>query len=368
MTVIILFTYGISLVNWRDTGLLNRELKIYERLAAEYDLTFKLLTFGDKSDLNISISSKKIQIVPIYTFIKKSKFESINYIKSLFIGFKFKKLGIEKHSIIKTNQLWGAWVGIVLKLTSKSKLLVRTGYDLLTFKTLQQKAPYKIFIFKNFTRLALKYSDYYVVTSYRDKEYLQTLFPKYKMKLAVIKNYVEITPQSNLVNNEKIISVGRLEKQKNYEYLVKEMSNSSWTLDIVGEGTQKESLNKLIRIHKSNVNLIGTMSNTNLLKKLTEYKLYVSSTLYEGNPKSILEAMAAGCVVIAPKVTGVTEIIEHGVNGFLYELKEKELSELLNNINNYKLNEISKMAKKYILENHDIKIILQKEYALYSKL
>ena len=67
--------------------------------------------------------------------------------------------------------------------------------------------------------------------------------------------------------------------------------------------------------------------------------------------------MAAGCVVIAPNVIGVTEIIDHGVNGFLYELKENELSNFLKNVNDYKLNEISEMAKKYILENHDINII-----------
>lgn len=368
MTVIILFTYGISLVNWQDTGLLNRELKIYERLATKYNLTFKLLTFGDESDLDIAIPSERIEIVPIYTFIKKSKIETINYIKSLFIGFQFKKLSIDKYSTIKTNQLWGAWIGIVLKLASRSRLIVRTGYDLLTFKTLQKKNPYKIFLFKVLTRISLKYSDCYVVTSNRDKEFLQLLFPKYKNKLIVIKNYVEITQQKNLLNNEKIISVGRLEKQKNYEYLIKEISNSNWSLDIVGEGTQKESLNQLIKDHKSNTNLIGAMDNTNLLKKLTEYKLYVSSTLYEGNPKSILEAMAAGCIVIAPNVIGVAEIIDHGVNGFLYELKENELSNFLKSVNDYKLDEISKMAKRYILENHDINIISEKEYSLYAKL
>ena len=368
MTVIILFTYGISLVNWQDTGLLNRELKIYERLAAKYNLTFKLLTFGDESDLDISIPSERIEIVPIYTFIKKSNIETINYIKSLFIGLQFKKLSIDKYSIIKTNQLWGAWIGIILKLASKSKLLVRTGYDLLTFKMLQKKTPYKIFLFKALTRISLKYSDYYVVTSNRDKDFLQSLFPKYENKLIVIKNYVEITQQRNLLSNDKIISVGRLEKQKNYEYLIKEMSNSNLTLDIVGEGTQKESINELIKNHESNVNLLGAMDNKSLLKKLTEYKLYVTSTLYEGNPKSILEAMAAGCVVIAPNVNGVNEIIDHGVNGFLYELKENELSNFLKCVNDYKLDEISKMAKKYILENHDINIISEKEYSLYSKL
>ena len=77
--------------------------------------------------------------------------------------------------------------------------------------------------------------------------------------------------------------------------------------------------------------------------------------------------MEAGCLVISPNVIGVAEILDHGVNRFLYELKENELSNFLKSVNDYKLDEISKMAKRYILENHDINIISEKEYSLYAK-
>ena len=46
---------------------------------------------------------------------------------------------------------------------------------------------------------------------------------------------------------------------------------------------------------------------------LPDYKYFVTSTLYEGNPKAILEAMASGCVVVAPNVPGVNEVIKHKV-------------------------------------------------------
>ena len=369
MTVIILFTYGISLVNWQETGLLKRELRIYEQLATKYNIKFKLLTYGDISDLKIPILSKGIEVVPIYAYIKKSNIKAINYFNSLFIGFRYRKFGIEKNSIIKTNQLWGSWVGIVLKLNTSSKLLVRTGYDLLTFKKLEQKESYKIYLFKTLTKASLKFSNCYVVTSNRDREFLQSLFPKYKEKIIVIQNYVESTPlKETKYKKDRIISVGRLEKQKNYEYLIRELSGSKWILDIVGEGSQREFLTKEIDNFKSNVNLIGTFNNEELLEKLTEYKFYVSSTLYEGNPKSILEAMAVGCIVIAPKVVGVNEIIDHGVNGFLYDLKENKLNDLLVSLDGYKLDEISEMAKKYISDNHDFNLILEKEYSIYSKL
>ena len=124
--------------------------------------------------------------------------------------------------------------------------------------------------------------------------------------------------------SDRIISVGRLEEQKNYLYLIKSFANSELEIDIVGQGSKKEEL-VIIRVYKSRINFLGRLGNDELIKKLGEYKYYVSSTLYEGNPKAILEAMAAGCIVIAPNVEGVHEIIENRHSGILYNFTEDNL-------------------------------------------
>ena len=45
-------------------------------------------------------------------------------------------------------------------------------------------------------------------------------------------------------------------------------------------------------------------------QELLKYKIFVSSSNFEGNPKGILEAMASGCVVIAKDNINISEIIE----------------------------------------------------------
>ena len=46
MNVIILFTYGVSLNDWYESGLLGRELKLYEEIARSNNIKYRLFTYG----------------------------------------------------------------------------------------------------------------------------------------------------------------------------------------------------------------------------------------------------------------------------------------------------------------------------------
>ena len=115
---------------------------------------------------------------------------------------------------------------------------------------------------------------------------------------------------------------------------------------------------------KTNVNFVGKMNNDLVLEKLQNHQIYVSSTLFEGNPKSILEALSAGCIVIAPNVVGVDEIIKDQQNGFLYEPYPTELRNILNKILNYDLETVSKNAVEFISKNFAIDVVAKKELKL----
>jgi len=369
MTVIILFTFGISLKNWEESGLLTRELKIYKKLYEQENIKFKFITFGDASDHQVKLNCKGFEVIPIYEYFKKSNYNFINIFKSFFYGFKHRTLKIDDKDIIKTNQLWGAWVGIVIKILNKNKLLIRTGYDLLSFKKYQEKNFLKIFLFKCLTFLALVFCDKYIVTSKQDFNFLSKTFPKFINKLLIIPNFVETIKSQDILDRERsLITIGRLESQKNYSYLIKELRNSDWRLDVVGKGSLLLELTNEAKLFNTNTNFLGVLENDKLLKLVGNYQFFISSTLFEGNPKSILEAMSAGCVVIAPNVVGVKEIINNGSNGILYDLKENALKNLLENILDYDLKNISKSAKSYIKENHDFDLILKKELQTYSDL
>ena len=97
-----------------------------------------------------------------------------------------------------------------------------------------------------------------------------------------------------------------------------------------------------------------------------DYRLYVSTSLFEGNPKSTLEAMGAGCVAIVSNIENNSEIIENKITGFLHNFHN--LVELIEqNMNNIDaLERISKKATEKIKNNNSLDIISKKEIEIYN--
>ena len=71
------------------------------------------------------------------------------------------------------------------------------------------------------------------------------------------------------------MSVGRLEHQKNFKGLIKNLSNSKIHLDIVGDGSQKDELKDLASSCNTNLNLIGRLTHEELNKLYSKYRVFI---------------------------------------------------------------------------------------------
>lgn len=123
-------------------------------------------------------------------------------------------------------------------------------------------------------------------------------------------------------NNFIVGSVGRLAEQKGYINLIRAIpliikENPSVQFVIIGGGELKDFLNEEARkLNVSdNLHLLGQQEN--IYDFLIQFDIFVSTSLWEGLPTTILEAAAAGIPIIATSISGNKEFIQDKVNGWL---------------------------------------------------
>jgi glycogen(starch) synthase len=97
-------------------------------------------------------------------------------------------------------------------------------------------------------------------------------------------------------------------------------------LFIVGDGPESEKLKRQVEDLNitDRVYFTGSLSRSRLLYLLSRSNCFVLNSKYEGLSHIILEAMAAGCPVIASNCGGNPEIIKHKENGFLIDPDNKD--------------------------------------------
>ena len=106
----------------------------------------------------------------------------------------------------------------------------------------------------------------------------------------------------------KIVSVGRLEKQKNHNMLLEsfglfcsKQKDSEYSLHIYGDGILKEELEKKATELGIADNVVFEGFSSNVVDDICDADMYVLSSDYEGISNSLLEAMAIGLPVISTK-------------------------------------------------------------------
>lgn len=128
-----------------------------------------------------------------------------------------------------------------------------------------------------------------------------------------------------------ILSVGRLAPEKGQALLLEAIAGLSVEGDpvhlrLVGDGPDRTWLeNRAVELGiSSHVEFAGWVDQARLMALYRETDLFVLSSLAEGIPMVLMEAMAMQIPCVAPCITGIPELIEHGVDGMLFTVADVE--------------------------------------------
>lgn len=173
-----------------------------------------------------------------------------------------------------------------------------------------------------------------------------------------------------------VVSVGRLSEAKNPLLLLEAFSRASGSdevfhLLLVGDGPlrglierRREELGLMGRVH-----LLGVRSDVPTILGASD--VFVLASDWEGNPLSVMEAMAAGLPVVATAVGGVPELVDEGMDGFLVPPRDPAalaaaLRSLLREPERRKT--LGAAARRKAVARFDVSAMARKYEALYESL
>ncbi len=240
-----------------------------------------------------------------------------NIFFSLIVNLKIRKL-ISKYNLDKVIFQGGpGGILFIKKLPIEQEYIANHTYYQQT-KYIKSQFWKKIFI--PFERIGYKNSDKIMsisestrdvlINNYgisKDKIYLR--HPKTDKIFKKIKDIKKIS--------DSILYVGRLDKRKGIDFLVKTMpliikENNKIKLFVIGKGKSRYKLEKFVKDNniKNNVEFLGFVSDKKLLEWYNKCQLTVIPSIFEGFGITAIESLACGTSVIATNSDGLKDIVK----------------------------------------------------------
>ena len=369
--LVLFFTFDVSLKIWRDMGMLSREVRLYQALVEKgWKVTF--LTYGDDEDLEIGKDLAPINVIPLFASNGSPKRTLWRLIQSPFLIWKARH-ALRQADLLKTNQVWGGWNAVLAKLLFRVPLLTRGGFEPYALAIAQKQSALRRTAWRLVSGLSYRFGTGICLATEDNKEFVSRVFSIPGDKITVQPNWVDtglFKPMECEQLDKHVLFIGRFNAVKNLEALVEAISGTDLTLDLVGGGELEEPLQQLATKLKAKVNFLGRVPNEKLPELINRYPVYTLTSFHEGNPKTLLEAMACGRAVLGTDVPGIQNVIQQNQTGLLCGTDPKSLRESLLRISadSDLRTRLGAAAREYILETNSLDVYVDRELINYGRL
>lgn len=165
-------------------------------------------------------------------------------------------------------------------------------------------------------------------------------------KISIIKSGLPFFEKAETIGRSDskclhLVYVGRIASEKGLHILleaIKDIKNNEITLSIYGQVSDDKYYKKCLSLskNKTNIEWCGFVHNREIANVISKHHfLVLPSIVQEMSPLVVLEAFSVRVPVIGSNTGGISEIVQEGVNGFLFEMnKSKSLKKVIKNILN----------------------------------
>ena len=340
--------------------------KILENLIKKNN-KFNITLISSKNAKKV-ISPKKINFIEVITKIK-IPFIHVRYISALNAMLTLMEYLNDKDKSYTIHSMQSNVAAIIACIFRGNKVIVRNSENPV-YSFLYSEG--KLF---SFISLILKYffynfADGIITNSKGSKKSLESFIFNKKKIVTIYNPYLDKLNKKNKINkNSKIlVSIGRLQKQKDHETLIRAFSiihkkYSDFKLLILGHGKLEIKLKDLAKNLKIYDKIIfkGWVKNT--LPYIKRSKIFVLSSVYEGLGNVLIDAINHNIPCVSTNChSGPSEILLNGKGGYLVKVKSPKLlaKKISYCIDNYqvaiKKNQIArKNLSRFLIDNQSKK-------------
>ncbi len=255
-----------------------------------------------------------------------------------------KVINEEKYDIIHTHTPMGSVVTRLAAKQARKKYHTRVIYTAHGFHFYKGAPLLNWLLFYPVEKYLAKYTDTLITINQEDYDRAKRKFSKrchdiqyvpgvgidekkFNIKMTKEEKH-ELRRSLGLKDDDFVmIYVARLDKNKNQGFLIEVMKDlvkehSNIHLLLVGPDELDGKYQEQAKEISNNVHFLGFRKDIAKLMKVSD--IAVSSSLREGLPVNIIEALTVGLPVVATDARGVRDLIQDGINGYLIEAENKK--------------------------------------------
>lgn len=298
-------TPGVGLAAWARAGLLKREVEYYRELARCVGPVVFVSDMPDADENGIPVIANE-HSTPWPLFALRAARELA--------------ARTPPPRIIKTNQLSGALLPVLARLRG-IRIVARAGYVASEpWRYAHRWSPARVRALVS-ERILVSMADIVLVTTAEAAAYLAKRHGVDRARIAVVPNHVDVVafagPRQPIPG--LVTMVGRLAPEKNIANALEAVKRVPGArLRLVGDGPLRGALEQQAA-DGAPLELLGGVAHARLPELLAETDLFLIASLFEGHPKSLIEAMASGAPCVATPAPGVSGALDHDVSGWVAE-------------------------------------------------
>lgn len=273
-----------------------------------------------------------------------------------------------KADAIVTTSVIGSILGYAISIFRQARLI--------SLQTVSKSMKYP-----QIDRFVLRRFDYFVAGAADIRQFLMAHGQKDE-KIMVVHNWVDFSKRTlpmsataakekfGVINKFVIGCVGRLHEQKGQIFLIRAFARiiddlPSGILLLVGEGPERSFLElEVAKLHlQDRVIFLGEVKGDDYNAVFSAIDIYVQPSLFEGLPRTLLDAMFFGKPIVATNANGNREAIIDGENGILVPIQDEAAlrEKILYLVTHVKIrNDLASSAKAVVLAGFEMKNQLKK--------